>query len=67
MKPGSALAVSVSRGCVISSALIMVLPLIEHEHAIWFAMPITELLVAIYAIRKIIACTKGLTKKETQS
>lgn len=48
MKPKVSFIVSVSRGLVISGILIMVLPLINPD-AIWFTMPITELLVMVYA------------------
>ena len=49
MKPAAAFVVSVARGLVISGALIMLLPLVVSADAIWFAMPITELLVMLYA------------------
>lgn len=48
MKPKASFIVSVSRGLVISGALIMILPLINPD-AIWYAMPITELAVTLYA------------------
>ncbi len=49
MRPKTAFVVSVARGLVVSGALIMLLPLIKPA-AIWFAMPITELLVAVYVV-----------------
>lgn len=49
MKPKAAFVVSVARGLVLSGALIMLLPLIKPA-AIWFAMPITELFVAVYVV-----------------
>lgn len=49
MKPKVSFVVSVARGLVISGALILVLPLIFNPTSVWFAMPITELIVAIYA------------------
>lgn len=49
MKPSVSFIVSVSRGAVISGILIYLLPLIGGADSIWFAMPITELIVAIYA------------------
>ena len=48
MKPKASFIVSVSRGLIISGILIMVLPSIS-PNAIWYTMPITELLVMIYA------------------
>lgn len=49
MQPGAAFIVSVSRGLVISGALILILPLIGSAALLWFAMPITELIVMCYA------------------
>lgn len=49
MKPKVSFVVSVARGLAISGALILVLPLIFNPTSVWFAMPITELIVAIYA------------------
>ena len=49
IKPGAAFIVSVARGLVISGVLILVLPALVSADAIWFAMPVTELLVAVYA------------------
>ena len=48
MKPSTAFVVSVGRGAVISGILIYLLPLVAGADSIWFAMPITELLVAIF-------------------
>ena len=53
MQPGAAFIVSVSRGLVISGALILILPLIGSAASIWFAMPITELIVMCYAAASI--------------
>lgn len=47
--------VSVARGLVISGVLIMVLPTLVGAASLWFAMPVTELLTALYtaaAIRR---------------
>ena len=49
MKRKAAIVVSVARGLVISGILIMVLPALVNADAIWFAMPVTELLVMLYA------------------
>ncbi len=61
MKPKAAFVVSLSRGLAVSGALIMLLPLIKPE-AIWFAMPITELLVAIYVVIMTVRYTKSMQK-----
>lgn len=56
MRPGTAFIVSVARGLVISGALILLLPLFFSPGSLWLAMPITELVVMLYAaaaIRKI--------------
>ncbi len=46
--PGS-MTVSVSRGILLSGALIIVLPLVFGGDSVWWAMPVTELLVAVFA------------------
>ena len=60
MKPKAAFVVSVARGLVISGILIMVLPVLVRADSLWFAMPITELLVMIYAALIIRKYTKAL-------
>lgn len=49
MKPKAAFAVSVARGLVISGCLICVLPSLAGPASLWYAMPLTELAVAVYA------------------
>lgn len=49
MKPSAAFIVSVARGLVISGILIIILPVLTGADSLWFAMPVTELLVALYA------------------
>ena len=49
MKPASAFVVSVARGLAISGILIMLLPIIGSADSLRFAVPITELVVTIYA------------------
>ncbi|MDO4266524.1 MAG: MATE family efflux transporter [Eubacteriales bacterium] len=63
MKPKAAFIVSVARGCIISGVLIMVLPVLAGANAIWFAMPFTELLVAVYAGYMIKRYTEGLSSE----
>ena len=48
MKPTTAFIVSVGRGAVISGILIYLLPAVAGAGSIWFAMPITELIVAAF-------------------
>jgi len=63
LKPAEAFIVSVARGLVISGILIILLPITIGASSIWFAMPITELIVAIYAIFMIIKSTKHLSSE----
>ncbi len=60
MKPKAAFVVSVARGLVISGILILILPTLVGANSLWFAMPITELLVAVYAAAAIKKYTKAL-------
>lgn len=60
MKPVAAFIVSVARGLVISGVLILILPVLTGADSLWFAMPITELLVMIYAAVAIKRYTKAL-------
>lgn len=60
MKPQAAFIVSVARGLVISGILITVLPGMISADAIWLAMPITELLVMLYAAVAIRKYTRAL-------
>ena len=65
MKPQAAFVVSVSRGLVISGILILILPVIAGAGALWFAMPVTALLVARYVACMMERYTKNLpTGKE---
>lgn len=52
MKPKTSFIVSVSRGAVISGILILLLPAVAGAEAIWFAMPLTELITAVYVVVK---------------
>lgn len=58
MKPTVSFLVSVARGTVISGILILVLPAILSADSIWFAMPVTELIVAVYVVVMILRCTR---------
>ena len=65
LKPRAAFIVSVSRGLVISGALILALPTLAGADSLWFAMPVTELLVALYAIAAIRRDTRALPDAPT--
>lgn len=58
MQPKAAFTVSVARGLVISGILILLLPAWMGAKSVWLAMPITELLVAVYAASAIKKYTK---------
>lgn len=60
MKPKTSFLVSVGRGAVISGILICLLPAAAGADAIWFAMPLTELIVAVYVVIKMRQYTKQL-------
>lgn len=52
LQPKVSFVVSVARGLVISGGLILLLPVAAGADALWLAMPITELVVAIYVTAK---------------
>lgn len=59
LKPKTAFIVSIMRGLVISGLLSLLLPLI-NANALWFTMPITELIIFVYVVISIINYTKKL-------
>lgn len=61
MKPRTAFIASVARGLVISGILIYLLPAVFTGNAIWFAMPVTELIVAFYVIHEMTKYTRQLS------
>lgn len=63
MKPKAAFIVSISRGLIISGILILLLPVVTGADSIWFAMPLTELFVAVYVVRMITRYTRTLNNK----
>lgn len=65
MKPFASFAVSVSRGALISGLLIYTLPAIAGADAIWFSMPLTELIVAACVITLMAKYTAQLPKERT--
>lgn len=60
MQPRAAFVVSVGRGMVISGALILLLPAVFGAQALWLAMPLTELLTAVYAVSAMRRHTRAL-------
>lgn len=67
MKPGTSLFVSVARGLVISGLLIYLLPVLAGADSLWFAMPITELVIAIVVVWLMVKYTKELEKNSLYS
>lgn len=65
LKPKTSFIVSVSRGLVISGILIVLLPKVMAANSIWFAMPLTELLVAVYVVYMIAKYTKHISTELT--
>jgi len=60
MKANISMIASVARGAVISGGLIMALPILAGADSIWYAMVITEALVAAYSTYHMIKCTRRL-------
>ena len=60
MKPRAAFIVSVARGLIVSGILILALPALAGAQSLWLAMPITELLVMLYAAAAIRKYTHAL-------
>lgn len=61
MRPSAAFTVSVPRGAVVSGILIFLLPAVAGADSIWYAMPITELLAAVYAAVMMKRCDRALS------
>lgn len=59
-KPAAAFIVSLSRGLIISGVLILTLPTLFGNSAMWFAMPVTELITAVGVISMMIYYTRQL-------
>lgn len=60
MKAKISLVSSLARSVFISGVMITVMPLIAGASAIWYAMLVTEVLVAIFNIHHMIKCTRKL-------
>lgn len=58
MKPSTAFVVSVGRDAVLSGLLIYLLPVVAGADSIWFAMPITELVVVVFVAVMMRRCQK---------
>jgi len=60
MKPNISMIASLARGAVISGVMIILLPLVFGANSVWYAMLITEILVAVFSVIYMIRCTKEL-------
>lgn len=61
MESATSFVVSVARGAVISGILILLLPAVAPAGSIWFAMPITELLTAVFVAIMMRRCSRKLS------
>ncbi len=62
MKPKVSMVISLARGVVLSSAMILLLPVIAGANAIWYAMLITEVVVLAYSMLQMKRCTETFAK-----
>ena len=60
MRANTAMIASVARGAVVSGGLIILLPVLLGADSIWYAMLITEILVAVYSAYHMVKCTRAL-------
>lgn len=63
MKGGYSLAVSILRNIFISSLLLITLPMLFGGFAIWFAIPITEIAVAVISVILLIKSNNKMKSK----
>ncbi len=59
LKPRTSFIVSVGRGALVSGMLIYLMPLRLGANAIWFAMPLTEAVTAVFVIAMMPCYTKA--------
>lgn len=60
MKPNISVIASLARGLVISGATILLFPVIFGANSIWYAMLVTEILVAVYGLYYMVRSAKEL-------
>lgn len=60
MQPKISFLISVARGFAISGSLILLLPAVAGADSVWYAMLITEVLVAVYVLIQIKRSSKSL-------
>lgn len=64
MKPADAFTVSVGRGLVLSGILILILPALFGGSALWWSMPVTELVIFMYSALRMKRHTSLLLKDQ---
>lgn len=62
MKANVSLIASLARGAVISGGLILILPQLLGADSIWYAMLMTEVLVALYGLWHMAKCNQALSQ-----
>ena len=62
LKPAAAFVVSVARGVILSGLFIFILPMYFGAGSLWFAMPLTELITAVYVVYHMWKYTHALSK-----
>jgi Na+-driven multidrug efflux pump len=65
MKANVSLIASLARGAVISGGLILILPQLLGADSIWYAMLMTEVLVALYGLWHMAKCNRALFPSAT--
>ena len=63
MQPKTALIISMARGMVLCGVLVFVLPAMFGAKLLWWVMPITELVAAVYTILCMIKNNRSLASK----
>ena len=63
MRPNTSLAGSLARSAVVSGAMILLLPALAGPDSIWWAMPVTETLVAAFSVFFMIRYTRQLADR----
>jgi Na+-driven multidrug efflux pump len=60
MRSNISMIASLARGAVVSGILILVLPRITGPDSIWYAMLLTESIVAVFGTWHMVKCTRSL-------
>ena len=59
LRPRQSLVISLARGLVFTGLFVLVLPAVFGVQAIWWTMPLTELLTALYALASLRGTADG--------